>query len=47
MTFMQTICKAYVKAKKAGKSKKHKSMTMTLATIPTVDRKLGASRVLV
>jgi hypothetical protein len=42
MAFMQTMSEAYLKAKKAGKSEKCKSVTMTLVTVPTVNRKLGA-----
>jgi hypothetical protein len=42
MAFMQTMFKAYAKAKKAGKSKKCKNVTMTPVTVPTVNRKLGA-----
>jgi hypothetical protein len=42
MTFMQSMFKAYAKCqKKAGKSNKCKNVTMTLATVPIVNRKLG------
>jgi hypothetical protein len=42
MAFMQTMFEAYAKSlKKAGKSKKCKSTTMTPVTVLTVNRKLG------
>jgi hypothetical protein len=44
MAFMQSMFKAYVKSqKKAGKSKKHKNVTMTPVTVPIVNRKLGTA----
>jgi hypothetical protein len=43
MAFMQTMIEAYAKAKKASKSKKTRSMSMTLVAVPTVNRELGAT----
>ncbi len=43
MAFMQTMFKAYVKAKKAGKFKKHKKHGYDFSSSLTVNRKLGAT----
>jgi hypothetical protein len=44
MTFMQSMFEAYVKSqKKAGKSKKVRSVTTTPVTVPIVNRKLGTA----
>jgi hypothetical protein len=48
MAFMQTMFKAYVKAKKTGNLRNVRSVTMNLVTVLIVNRKLGmATRVLV
>jgi hypothetical protein len=45
MAFILTMFEAYAKAKKAGKSKKHKKgESMTLAAVPTENRKLGTRK---
>jgi hypothetical protein len=43
MAFMQNLFEVYVKAKKASKSKKQRSVVMTLVTFLTVNRELGAT----
>jgi hypothetical protein len=44
MAFMQSMFEAYAKKqKKAGRSKKHKNVTTTLATALTVNRELGTT----
>jgi hypothetical protein len=44
MAFIQSMFEAYVKSqKKAGKSKKHKDVTMTPVTVPIVNRKLDTA----
>ncbi len=43
MAFIQTMFEAYVKAKKAGKTKKRKKFDCDSSDSPTVNRKLGTT----